>query len=360
MILTINPGSSSLKYKLFDDIAKEVILDEDIVIDEASVKNHTEASDKMFEKIGTRIDSVKKIGVRVVHGGPKYNKPTIIDSDVLSEIKKYSKFAPIHNPLSIEIVELISKKNLEGVSLFAIFDTGYFSSMPEENYFYALPDIEDEIKIRRYGFHGISHKYAQSVVDPENQKRVLSVHLGAGCSITAIDRGNVVKTSMGMTPMEGLIMQTRSGDLDPGILIYLVEKYGIKEAYELIKKKSGLAGLTKTDGAMINVLYAAEEEITGTDVLPNFPIDDNTKKMAKLALKMYVNKIKEYIGAYTALMNGVDVIAFTGKIGFNSPVIRNKVMADLNFLGDVEVVVVKPDEELAMTREIQELRNYQC
>lgn len=355
MILVINPGSSSLKYKLFDASADALIADDDIVIDGMNVKNHSDASDKMLEKIGSNIDSVKKIGIRVVHGGPKYNKPTIINEDVVSEIEKYSKFAPIHNPLSLEIIDLLNKKNLENVSIFAVFDTGYFTTMPEENYSYALPDLEDEIRIRRYGFHGISHEYVQSIADEENQKKVISLHLGAGCSISAINCGQVVKTSMGMTPMEGLIMQTRSGDLDPGIMIFLAEKFGIKEAYELINKKSGLAGLTKTDGAMLSVLYAAGEEITGANFKPDFEVDEEMKQRAKLALGMYVNKIKEYIGAYSALMNGVDVIAFTGNIGYNSPVIRNKVIANMDYLGEIEVKTVKPDEELAIAKEVYKL-----
>lgn len=355
MILVINPGSSSLKYKLFDGMASELILDDDIVINGASIKNHADASDKMLEKIGSKLGSITKIGMRVVHGGPKYKEPILVDADVISEIEKYSQFAPIHNPLSLEILKLLDEKKLEGVSFFAIFDTGYFHSMPEENYSYSISDIEDDIKIRRYGFHGISHGYAQDIVDKENQKKVISIHLGAGCSMTAIKCGNVIKTSMGMTPMEGLIMQTRSGDIDPGLLIYLTEKFGIEEAYELIKKKSGLAGLTKTDGAMLSVLYAAGEEISGTDFKPDFQVDDEVRNKSKLALRMYVNRIKEYIGAYSALMNGVDVIAFTGKIGYYSPVIREKVVKGLDFLGNVEIAVIKPDEELAMAREISKL-----
>lgn len=351
MILVINPGSSSLKYKLFDDSALDLILDDDVVIDGKNIINHADASDKMLEKIGSRIDSVKKIGIRVVHGGPKYNQPIEVDSDVMLEIEKYSQFAPIHNPLSLEIIKLLEDKKIDS-SLFAIFDTGYFQSMPEENYSYSIPALDDDIAIRRYGFHGISHGYAQDIADKENNKKVISIHLGAGCSMTATNCGKVIKTSMGMTPMEGLIMQTRSGDLDPGLLMYLVEKFGPKEAYEFIKKKSGLSGLTNTDGAMLSVLCVAGEEISGTNFEPDFEITDEMKEKAQLALKMYVNKVKEYIGAYSALMDGVDVICFTGKIGFYSPVIRDKVMEGLSFLGNVEVSVVKPDEELAMAREI--------
>ncbi|MCL5072175.1 MAG: acetate kinase, partial [Actinobacteria bacterium] len=228
MILSINPGSSSLKYKLFDDSVDELILGDDIVIDGTEIKSHTDASNKMLENIGSRINFIKMIGIRVVHGGPKYSEPIIIDPDVISEIEKYSQFAPIHNPFALEIIKLLDKKSLTGVLLFAVFDTGYFNLISEENHSYALPEIEGDIKIRRYGFHGISHRYAQKIADKENQKKVISIHLGAGCSVTAINCGKVVKTSMGMTPMEGLIMQTRSGDLDPGLLIYLVEKFGTK------------------------------------------------------------------------------------------------------------------------------------
>lgn len=352
MILSLNPGSSSLKFKLFDDSVKNIIMDGDIVVDEKNISDHEAATDIVLEKVGGKIKEVTKIAVRVVHGGPKYSSPCEITDDAMQEIEKYSQFAPIHNPLALSIVSEIKKKKLDA-KIFAVFDTGYFVSLPEENYIYALPEISGDIVIRRYGFHGISHQYAQKITDPDNQKKVLSVHLGAGCSITAIDHGKVVKTSMGMTPMEGLIMQTRSGDLDPGLLLYLAEKKGVAYTYNLIKKQSGLAGLSGTDGAMLSVLYGAKEKITDKSFKPEGNYD---KERCRLALKIYVNKIKEYVGAYAALMNGVDVIAFTGKIGAESDAIRSKIMSNMEFLGNLKIEVVKPDEELAMAKEISNLK----
>jgi acetate kinase len=305
----------------------------------------------MLSDIENKVASISKIGIRIVHGGPKYKKPTLIDEDVVNEIEKYSQFAPIHNPLSLLIIDVL-KELLTDIPLFGIFDTGYFIDMPEESITYALPKVDDDIEIRRYGFHGISHQFTQKKADPNNSKKVISVHLGAGCSITAIDCGQVINTSMGMTPLEGLIMQTRSGDIDPGIILYLAERNGVSKTYELIKNKSGLAGLTGTDGAMLTVLSLAGEKIEGVDYKSNISLNEETKEKATLALKVYVSKIKEYIGAYAALMNGVDIIAFTGRIGAESSVIRERVMGQMNYLGNVEVTTVKPDEELAMVKEI--------
>lgn len=351
MILIINPGSSSLKFKLYDDEVKETLQGDDITIDGSMVSDHAQACEKMFLDIGSKISSIAKVGVRVVHGGKKYNKPTIINEDVISEIDKYSQFAPIHNPLALEIIKFLQQKSFSNI--YAVFDTEYFIDMPEESFTYALPKIEGDIEVRRYGFHGISHSYAQREADRDNSKKVISVHLGAGCSITAISCGKVVKTSMGMTPLEGLVMQTRSGDLDPGVVFYLTEKLGIENAYELIKKKAGLAGLTGTGGSMLEVLAMAGERIEGVDYQPIHKPSEDSKKNAELALRIYINKIKEYIGAYSALMNGVDVVVFTGKIGAGSEAIRNKVMNNMDFFGDVLIKVVEPNEELAMAREIK-------
>ncbi len=351
MILTVNPGSTSLKFKLFDEDLTEISV-KDYVIGEKNCKNHKQAVNLILLELRQYLPDIKKIAVRVVHGGPNFEEAALINDEVISEIKKYSELAPLHNPPALETIKSLRDRLKREIKNYAVFDTGFFKSLPEENSKYAIPPLKNKFLIKRYGFHGISHRYMKDEADPEDSKKLITIHLGAGCSMSAILRGKVIKTTMGLTPDEGLLMQTRSGDLDPGLVLFLSKKLGVKKAKFLIENKSGLSGLTGTDGAMLEVLYLAEEKISEPLYKPRFAKNAELKRKAELALKIYTNKIKEYIGAYSALMNGVDEVVFSGKIGAGSQVIRNKVMADMEFLGKIKVTVIKPNEELAMARKI--------
>ena len=347
MILSINPGSSSLKYKLYD--ASLNVVSEDNINIENGATGYNLAIEKILKYIDTNSLEIDKIAVRVVHGGPNYNETAEVNDEVISEIEKYSVLAPLHNPWALNVINSFMGK-FDQNKIIAVFDTGYFNSLSLDASIYAIGPVESDIKIKRYGFHGISHKFMQTQADPDNTKKVITIHLGAGCSISAINKGNVVATSMGLTPDEGLVMQTRSGDLDPGLVLHLVSKIGLEATKELIEKKSGLLGLTGTDGSMVEVLLLAGEEVTGADSISKYDKTEGNIKKAILALNVYTNKIKHYIGGYTALMGGVDIIVFSGKIGANSKPIRNKVISGLEYMGNFEIQVVETDEELAMAK----------
>lgn len=352
MILSINPGSSSLKFKLFRyDLVK--IREGFFDIGKGDIKNHTDATREMIKKIPeSEIADIKQICVRIVHGGNRFFRPAYVNKENIIEIEKYNDLAPLHNPPSIEVIKYIIEK-LNKNKIFGVFDTSFFALLPEISTTYAIPyKICQKDKIRRFGFHGISHQYVLNKVDPGHRNRVISIHLGAGSSIAAIDRGMPKDTSMGFTPDEGLIMQTRSGDLDPGLVLYLVKKFGYAEAKKIIETESGIQGISGINKGFHEIIVAAGEKVSDNIYISDNEISIETRRRAKLALNIFIVKIKKYVGAYTALMGGVDVIAFTGKVGFNSRYIRHKSLAGLEFLGKYIVDVVDPDEELAMAKEI--------
>lgn len=342
MILVINPGSSSIKFKLFGTEMSEIMTDD---IDFVG-KNVKPPLLKFLKEVNVK-DQISKIGIRVVHGGGKYRKPTLITKEVLSDIKKFSIFAPLHNPLAYNIIRLM-KRCLPKTDMYAVFDTAYFVDLPQESSLYAIPrKISERNKIKRYGFHGISHKYALEKVDLGRESKVITIHLGSGCSISAINKGKVIQTSMGLTPVSGLIMQARSGDLDPGLVLYLVKLFGYRKAKEIIENGSGLLGLYKKTGSIRQILIDAGIKVKGEN-----DIKKQKDPEAVMTLLMFVNRIKEYIGSYSALMGGVDIIAFTGKVGFLSEPIREMSTGGLEFLGFKRIAVVEPNEELAIAREI--------
>lgn len=342
MILVVNPGSSSIKFKLFKADLLEV-LSRDI---DFSGKNVKAPVLKFLKEVNSGVE-IKKIGIRVVHGGGKYVKPALISNEVLADIKKFASFAPLHNLLSYNIIKLL-KRYLPKIDIYAVFDTAFFSDLPEESVLYAIPKaISEKNKIRRYGFHGISHKYALQKVDPDKKYKVITIHLGSGCSMTAINQGKVIQTSMGLTPVSGLIMQSRSGDLDPGLVLYLVKLFGYKKSKEIIENGSGLLGLYEKTGSIRQILIDA-----GVKVLGENSIQKQKNSLAVMVLQMFINRIKEYIGAYSALMGGVDVIVFTGKVGFLSEPIRQMSTKNIDFLGFKKVTMVEPNEELAIAKEI--------
>lgn len=353
-ILVLNSGSSSLKYQLIDSETEEVLakgLAERIGVVggggkikqesacgkievDVEMPDHDEAMSHVFElltdpkrgAVGS-VAEISAVGHRVVHGGEKFIQPTLVDETVLTEIDKLSQLAPLHNPPNLEGIRACMHR-MPHVEQVAVFDTAFHATIPDYAYTYALPyEYYTDYGVRRYGFHGTSHKYvaqqAQRMLketghDSEST-RIITCHLGNGCSMAAVVGGKVIDTSMGMTPAEGLVMGTRSGDLDPAIPVYLAKELhaNADEIDDIINKKSGLLGVTGLSSDMRDVEQAAH--------------DGNRR--AELALAIFCYRIRKYIGAYAAAMGGLDAVVFTGGIGENSSVVRARVCEGLAFLG---------------------------
>jgi acetate kinase len=364
-ILIINSGSSSIKFQLLampqgDVIAKGLV--ERIGFKDAQIhyKSNTFSTDLVLNipnhHIGlkqvaglllakengviTNADEIKAVGHRVVHGGSVFTKTTLITNEVKQAIQKLSFLAPLHNPanlIGIEVAETI----FTNAKQIAVFDTAFHQSIPEIAHRYAIPnELYEKEHIRVYGFHGTSHKYvSQQAILYLNKKnsKIISVHLGNGCSITAIQDGKSIDHSLGFGPMNGLIMGTRSGDIDQSVVLYLAQQlnYSLEEISNLLQKKSGMLGLT----GMSDLRDIENETLAGN-------------KMAQLALAMNTYRIKKYIGAYTAAMNGLDALIFTAGIGENSSFIRAQVCNDLSYLGIV-LDKTKNDKRFDTLAEIQ-------
>ncbi|MBO4814212.1 MAG: acetate kinase [Muribaculaceae bacterium] len=356
-ILVLNCGSSSVKYKLIEIKSNTVLAEggvEKIGLPDAFIKlkfddgskktidlditDHTGAIKSILDcltdpEVGCikSFDEIDAVGHRVVHGGEKFNKSMLITDEVKAMIKECYGIAPLHNPVNMAGIEAIDAI-LPDVPQVGVFDTAFHQTMPPKAYMYALPEkyyIEDHV--RRYGFHGTSHRYVarkaceELGLDYENSK-LITCHVGNGGSITAVLNGKSIDTSMGLTPTEGLMMGTRCGDVDPGALLFLMDKYNMspKEMLGIINKQSGVLGITGLSSDMREVVDAAE----------------NGEPKSRLALDMYELRIAKYIGAYTAEMNGVDAIVFTGGVGENQTCTREAVCNQLGYLG------VKIDKEL--------------
>ena len=349
-ILVINAGSSSLKFTLYSMKTEQMIAKgqiERIGLTEpkfqykrndgigieisANIKNHVDALKLICEKLVDKevgvlqsLKEVEAIGHRVVHGGEQMTKPVVIDKHVKDIIRDCFALAPLHNPPNysgIEACEAI----FPGISNVAVFDTAFHQSMPPESYLYAIPyELYTKYGIRRYGFHGTSHNFvaratAKFLNIPFNQLKLITFHLGNGCSATAINKGVVIDTSMGMTPLEGLVMGTRCGDIDPAVVIRLVELgMSAQDVDQLLNKKSGLLGVGGINSSdMRDIINAAE----GGD------------QQALRALRMFVMRAVKYAGSYYALLDGADAIVFTGGIGEYSSYIRKRIVERIESLG---------------------------
>ena len=360
-ILVINAGSSSLKYQLMDPETREVLakgLCERIGIDgrlthkipardakhefEIPMPTHAEAIQAVLDallspeygviKSASEIDAV---GHRVVHGGEKFAASALITGEVMAAIEECIPLAPLHNPANITGIKACQAV-MPGVPMVAVFDTAFHQTMPAKSYIYALPyEYYEKDKVRRYGFHGTSHKYvSQRAADmlgkPIEQLKLISCHLGNGSSVTAIDGGKSIDTSMGFTPLAGLPMGTRSGDIDAGILEYLMNKYGmdITEMLTILNKKSGVMGVSGVSSDFRDLEEAFKEG----------------NERAGLAVDMFNYGVKKLIGAYAAAMGGVDAIIFTAGVGENSASQRMAIASDLEFMG------VKMDEDANKVR----------
>lgn len=359
-IAVINSGSSSIKFQLFDmtseyvlagvmvekigELASVITLkqgDKKILINTV-VNNHHDGLECIIDILSKNgilksFTSLDAIGHRVVHGGEEFNRSSLIDESVISKIRELIPLAPLHNPANLEGITL-SVKKAPLVRQVAVFDTAFHSTMPKEAYLYALGyEMYEKHKIRRYGFHGTSHSYvlkqaALILGSDVNKLNIITLHLGNGASVCAIKNGRSIDTSMGFTPLEGLVMGTRSGDIDPAIVIYMQRELGmsVDEVDSYLNKKSGLLGI------------CGNNDVRG--------IMESDDERSKLALSMMIRRIKKYIGSYAALLGRVDAIVFTGGIGENSSYIREMVM-DGNLAAGAEVLVIKTDEELEIARE---------
>ena len=388
-ILVINCGSSSLKYQLINSETEGVLakgLCERIGIDgmltyqpeggekeksEIAMPTHTEAINAVLaaltnEKSGVikSLSEVGAVGHRVVHGGEKFTSSCLINDESMKAIEECNDLAPLHNP-AILIGIRACQELMPGVPMVAVFDTAFHQTMPDVAYTYGIPyEYYEKYKVRRYGFHGTSHSYvskrtAEIVGKPYDQMKIIVCHLGNGASISAVNCGKSVDTSMGLTPLEGLVMGTRSGDLDPAIIDFVGKKEGLSldEMNEVLNKKSGMLGISGVSSDGRDLEAAAE---TGN-------------KRAQLALDVFDYRVIKYIGAYAAAMNGVDAIAFTAGIGENNIKMRKDVCSSLTYLGvkldeeknnvrgeeriisaddsKVQVLLVPTNEELAIARE---------
>lgn len=394
-ILVLNCGSSSVKYKLIDTDAEKTLAEggvEKIGLPDGFLKFKRPDGSKEIKELGhidhrqavqaildiltdpkegciKSFSEIDAVGHRVVHGGEKFNKSVLITDEVIQQVKDCYPLAPLHNPANITGIEAITSL-MPGVPQVGVFDTAFHQTMPAKSYMYPLPYkyyLEDGV--RRYGFHGTSHRYVSARAaeflgrDIKNLKMV-TCHIGNGGSITAVLDGKSVDTSMGLTPTEGLMMGTRVGDVDPGVITFLMEKHSLnaKEIQTLINKESGVLGVSGISNDMREIEAA----------------DNAGDQRAHLALEIYEQRIIKYIGAYAAEMGGLDVIVFTGGVGENQTGVRKNVCAPLGFMGvelneelnaktrgtetlistpasKVAVVVIPTDEELMIARDTREI-----
>ena len=347
LVFVLNAGSSSLKYQLIDAETFEVKasgLVERIGIDgilkheigenkklsfELSIPTHKEAIELVLRiltndetKVIDSINEIQAIGHRVVHGGEYFKESTLIDEDVIRKIEELIPLAPLHNPAHLLGIR-ICRELMPNVPNVATFDTAFHQTMPEENFLYAVPYGDyTEHHLRKYGFHGTSHYYVSNeAVKLLNKKdsKVIVCHLGNGSSVSAVRDGKSISTSMGLTPLEGLIMGTRSGDIDAGVIPYLMERKGLNasQILDYLNKKSGILGISGISSDLREVIKAANDGV----------------KRSKIAIEMLCNRIKKYLCSYAGLMGGVDAICFTAGIGENSDLIREKVCENLEFMG---------------------------
>lgn len=392
-IIAINAGSSSLKFQLFE-MPSETVLTKGLVerigledsiftitvngekqTEVTNIADHGVAVNMLLNKLTENgivksLDEISGIGHRVVHGGEKFEDSALITDEVLAEIDALSELAPLHNPAHVVGIKAFQAV-LPNVPSVAVFDTAFHQTMPEESYLYSLPyEYYEKYGVRKYGFHGTSHKYvtqraAELLGRPLESLRLLSCHLGNGASIAAVEGGKSIDTSMGFTPLAGVTMGTRSGNIDPALIPYIMEKTGqsVEEVLNVLNKKSGMLGLSGFSSDLRDIEQAEEEG----------------NHRAEVALEVFVGRIHKYIGSYAARMKGVDAIIFTAGIGENSALIRERVLEGLEFMGvyfdpkrnnirgeeafinfphsPVKIIVIPTDEEVMIARDVVRLGN---
>jgi len=349
-ILVVNAGSSSIKYQLIDmateqplssglveriglemgNITHKTFIDgkENKIKESFPIPNHVVGLERVAEllideKIGVITDpsEIQAVGHRVVHGGEAFTKTVVITDEVKAKVKELFPLAPLHNPANLIGIE-VAEKVFPNAKQIAVFDTAFHQTMPEVAFRYAIPtEMYEEMGIRKYGFHGTSHKYVSEKAAEylgKKDAKVITIHIGNGASMAAVNGGVCVDTTMGLGPLNGLIMGTRSGDIDPSIIFYLVEQkgYSIEQVSKVLNKESGMVGLTGD----VDMRDIENRVLNGDEV-------------ATLAYKMYAYRIKQYIGNYSAAMNGLDAIIFTAGVGENDALVRRFVCEDMNYFG---------------------------
>ena len=394
-ILVLNCGSSSIKYKLFEMETKEVLAQGGIEkiglpgsflkltlpngekkILEKDIPEHTVGVDFIFQTLTSAeygalksLDELDAVGHRMVHGGERFSQSVVLNKEVLDAFTACNDLAPLHNPANLKGVNAVSAL-LPNIPQVGVFDTAFHQTMPAHAYMYAVPyELYEKYGVRRYGFHGTSHRYvSQRVCEylgiPAEGSRIITCHVGNGGSISAVKDGKCIDTTMGLTPLEGLMMGTRSGDIDGGAVTFIMEKEGLNATgiSNLLNKKSGLVGVSGVSSDMREVAAAAA----------------NGNERARLSIDMYFYRIKKYIGAYAAAMGGVDVILFTGGVGENQADCRETACAGLEYMGvkidhdinnatrgeegiistadsKVKVVVIPTDEEMMIASDTMAL-----
>lgn len=390
-VIAINAGSSSLKFQLFDMPSEEVItkglveriglkdsvfvisVNDEKITETLDIPNHEVAVKLLLEKllnykIISSYDEIDGVGHRVVHGGEIFTDSVLITDEVLAQIEALSDLAPLHNPANITGIRAF-RQTLPNVPAVAVFDTAFHQTMPASSYLYSLPtEYYKEYGIRKYGFHGTSHKYvteraAEMLGRPVEQLRLISCHLGNGASIAAIKGGKSIDTSMGFTPLAGVTMGTRSGNIDPALIPYIMEKTGktADEVLDVLNKESGMLAISGFSSDLRDIQIEAEKG----------------NERAELALEVFASRIHKYIGSYAARMSGVDAIIFTAGIGENSSMMRERVLHGLEFMGiywdpalnqthgeeaflnyphsPVKVMVIPTNEEVMIARDVQRI-----
>ncbi|MGM0602725.1 MAG: acetate/propionate family kinase [Bacillota bacterium] len=393
-VFVLNCGSSSLKYQLIN-MEDETVLAKGLVekIGESSsalkheplnkeeveitekIDDHNKAIKMVLDILQDKthgviedVDEISAVGHRVVHGGEKFSGSVLINNEVIEALKENIKLAPLHNPANLIGIE-VSQKLMPETPDVGVFDTAFHQSMPEQSFLYAVPySWYQENGVRRYGFHGTSHKFVSeraAEIDGRDYEdlKIITCHLGNGASIAAVDRGRVVDTSMGLTPLEGLAMGTRSGDIDPGIIPYIMKErdLSIEDVDEVLNKESGVLGISGVSNDFRDLSEAAEAG----------------DHRAELALNIFCRRVKKYIGSYAAVLGGVDIIVFTAGIGENAVDVREMVLSDMEYFGicidkkknncrgeeleisraesAVKVYVIPTNEELVIAREAKKI-----
>ncbi|MFB1050833.1 acetate kinase [Paraliobacillus sp. JSM ZJ581] len=390
-VLAINAGSSSLKFQLFE-MPNETVLAKGLVerigISDSvftleyaenkdsittDIPNHEVAVKLLLEKLQASgvihsLEEIDGIGHRVVHGGEKFSDSVLATDEVIQEIEEVSELAPLHNPANLTGIRAF-KEILPNVPSVAVFDTAFHQTMPDQSYLYSLPyEYYEKYGIRKYGFHGTSHKYvseraADLMSVPLDKLRLITCHLGNGASIAAVENGKSIDTSMGFTPLAGVTMGTRSGNIDPALIPYIMEKTGktVAEVLHVLNKESGMLALSGFSSDLRDIQEKAE----------------SGDSRAELSLKIFAERIHQYIGSYAAKMHGVDAIVFTAGVGENSKEVRERVLEGLEFMGvywdralndvrgkeafvnyphsPVKVIVIPTNEEVMIARDVQRL-----
>lgn len=396
--MAINAGSSSLKFQIIE-MPEEMVISKGLVerigLNDSvlefkytdgqgeeqkfsltqDIADHKVAVELLLENLSDLgvikdFDEITGVGHRVVAGGEIYKESTLVDEKLISDVEDLAEFAPLHNPAEALVMRVFQEK-LPHATQAAVFDTSFHTTMPAENYLYSLPyEYYEKHSIRKYGAHGTSHRYvaaraAEIVGKPIEDLKIITCHLGNGASITAVENGKSVDTSMGFTPLAGVTMGTRTGDIDASVIPFLMEKEGIEDVNEVINifnKKSGVLGLSGVSSDMRDIEEAA----------------DSGNERARLTLDLYYNRVVKYVGQYAALMNGVDVIVFTAGIGENSKETREEIIKHFGFIGakldeakndtrdeaiisaddsKVTVINIPTDEEMVIARDVESLKN---